>query len=260
MRDYKKPKNLESYAYVSQLLQSKGIITAIEAHRRAKPYCMGTMFWQLNDCWPVVSWSSRDYFGKKKALQYALPAVFDEILISPVVEDGHIKVYISSNDAEFNRATMTVKLLDFNGNLYSDEGFTVDIPANTSLVYYDTLQSALVGNLNPKELLLLVTLKGVGLTFMKTKNTMYFVSPKDLELPVAKIDKKVTETPSGYSIRLTCDKLVKNLCLSTSVKGDFSDNYFDMLPGESVDIQFTTTKKNPKMADLIVVKSLIDSY
>ncbi len=260
LRDFRKPKDLESYVYVSQLLQSKGIVSAIEAHRRAKPYCMGTMFWQLNDCWPVVSWSSRDYYGKKKALHYALPSAYDLLLISPVVEDGRLKVYISSDDRDFTRATMTVKVLDFSGNLYSDEGFTVDIPGNTSLVYYDTLQSALLGNLNPKEVVILVTLKGVGLSWVKTKNLFYFVSPKDLALPVPIIEKTVTETKTGYNIHLSCDKLVKNLYLSTTVKGEFSDNYFDMLPGESVDILFNTPKKNPKMADLIMLKSLTDTY
>jgi len=260
LQDYKKPKNFESYGFVSQLLQAKGIVSAIEAHRRAKPYCMGTMYWQLNDCWPVVSWSSRDYYGKKKALHYAIPAAYDLILISPVIEDGHVKVYISSDDRVLNRAIMTVKVLDFNGNLYSDEGFTVDIPENSSLVYYDTLQSALLGNLDPKEMVLLVTLKSTGFTGMQSKNMLYFVPPKDLELPVPVINKKVTPIPGGYNIKLTCDKLVKNIYLSTSVKGDFSDNYFDMLPGESVDIKFITLKKNAKMGDLIIVKSLIDTY
>jgi len=73
LRDYKKPKNFESYAYVSQLLQARGMISAIEAHRRAKPRCMGTMYWQLNDCWPVVSWSSRDYYGKKRRFIMRFP-------------------------------------------------------------------------------------------------------------------------------------------------------------------------------------------
>jgi beta-mannosidase len=260
LQDYKKPKNFESYAYVSQLLQAKGIITAIEAHRRAKPYCMGTMFWQLNDCWPAVSWSSRDYYGKKKALQYALPAAYDQILISPVIENGHVKVYISSDVQNLYRAEMTVKTLDFEGNLYSDEGFAVDIPENSSLVYYDTLQSALLGKLDPKKTLLLVTLKGPGYGGKQIKNLLYFVSPKDLELPVPKILKKITETPAGYNIHISCDKLVKNLYLYTNVKGNFSDNFFDMLPGESVDVTFTTPKKNPKMADLIIVKSLTDTY
>lgn len=259
LRDFKKPKNFESYTYVSQLLQAKGIVTAIEAHRRAKPYCMGTMYWQLNDSWPVVSWSSRDYYGKKKALQYAIPAAYNKMLISPVLENGQVKVYISSDYQNLIWAVMTVKVLDFEGNLYSDEGFNVDIPGNSSLVYYDTLQSALLGKLSPKELLLLVTLKD-SLSGIQMQKIFYFVSPKDLELPVPLIEKKVTVAPGGYNIRLSCDKLVKGLYLSTPVKGDFSDNYFDMLPGDTVDITFTTAKKDPKMNDLIVVKSLTDTY
>ncbi|MFZ4521508.1 MAG: beta-mannosidase [Bacteroidales bacterium] len=260
LRDYKKPKDLESYGYVTQLLQAKGVIGAIEAHRRAKPTCMGTMFWQLNDCWPVVSWSSRDYYGKGKALHYALPAAYSQILISPVVEDGRVKVYVTTDDPKFNRAIMTVKVLDFSGNIYSDEGFTIDVPANSSLVYYDTLKSALLGKLNPAEVMLLVTFKSTGVMGTEAKNLLYFVAPKDLALPVPVIEKTITATPTGYKINLTCDKLVKNVYLSSSLKGDFSDNYFDMLPGESVDILFTTPKKNPKISDLIVVKSLIDSY
>ena len=69
---YKKPKDFVSYVYVSQLLQAEGMIAAIEAHRSAKSYCMGTLYWQLNDCWPVTSWSSIDHFGRWKALHYAV--------------------------------------------------------------------------------------------------------------------------------------------------------------------------------------------
>ena len=71
---------------------------------------------------------------------------------------------------------MTVKVMDFEGNLYSDDGFRVDIPGNTSLVYYDTLQSALLGRLNPKEVLLLVTLKG-DFPAIVAKNILYLVPP-----------------------------------------------------------------------------------
>ncbi len=260
LRDYRKPKNLEMYGYVSQLLQAKGIVSAIEAHRRAKPYCMGTMFWQLNDCWPVVSWSSRDYYGKSKALDYAISSAYDNMLISPVVENGRVKVHIVNDYPLVYRATMTVKVMDFEGNLFSDEGFTVDIPGHSSLVYYDTLQTALLGNLDPKGVLLLVTLKGAAMIPWQVKNSLYFVPPRDLSLPVPVITKSVTPNAQGYMIHLSCDKLVKNLYLSSSVAGDFSGNYFDMLPGEEVDIQFYTKKKDPAMESKILVKSLIDSY
>jgi beta-mannosidase len=145
------------------------------------------------------------------------------------------------------------------GNLYSDEGFRVDIPGNSSLVYYDTLQSGLLGKLDPKGLLLLVTLKGDFPQIM-AKNILFFVPPKDLDLPKTLISKKVAATKTGYTITLTSEKFARNVYLSTPVKGDFSDNYFDILPGETIEIGFTTKQKDPKMADLIKVKSLTDAY
>lgn len=259
LRDYKKPKDFESYAYVSQLLQAEGMKTAIEAHRRAKPYCMGTMYWQLNDSWPVVSWSSRDYYGKKKALQYALPDVFSNILISPVLEDGHVRVYISSDEYLPIVGIMTVKLMDFEGNMYADEGFSIEIPGNTSLVYYDTLQANYLGKLKPEEVLCLVTFNG-GMYGGKHKRLLYFVPPKDLSLPVPVISKKVTPSKDGYAIEISSDKLARNVFITTTIKGDFSNNYFDLLPGESVEVLFKTSKKVARMEDQIVVKSLVDSY
>ena len=52
LRDYKIPSKPEDYVYVSQLLQARGIVKGIEAQRRSRPHCMGSLFWQLNDCWP----------------------------------------------------------------------------------------------------------------------------------------------------------------------------------------------------------------
>ena len=100
LRDYKRPKDFESYVYVSQLLQAEGIKTAIEAHRRAKPYCMGTLYWQLNDCWPVVSWSSRDYYGQEKALHYFVKNEYKTLLVSPVVKNGKLQVFIISDSLQ----------------------------------------------------------------------------------------------------------------------------------------------------------------
>ncbi len=68
--------NLENYAYVSQLLQAWGTGYGIFQHIKQQPHCMGTLYWQLNDCWPVASWSSIDYYGNWKALHYRAQALF----------------------------------------------------------------------------------------------------------------------------------------------------------------------------------------
>jgi beta-mannosidase len=68
LKEYNKPEDFESFLYVNYVLQAEGIKFGLEGHRRAAPYCMGSLYWQINDVWPVASWSSTDYFQKWKAL------------------------------------------------------------------------------------------------------------------------------------------------------------------------------------------------
>jgi len=81
-REYNQPQDFKKFIYASQILQAEGMRIGLEAHRRSQPYCMGTLYWQLNDCWPVASWSSIDYFGNWKALHYVVKDVFSPIAIS----------------------------------------------------------------------------------------------------------------------------------------------------------------------------------
>ena len=82
LREYSKPNSFKNFLYVSQLLQAEGISMGMEAHRRNRDICMGSLYWQLNDCWPVASWSSIDYYGKWKALHYKTRESFATNLIS----------------------------------------------------------------------------------------------------------------------------------------------------------------------------------
>ena len=84
-RDLPQPNNFENLIYLNQLNQAEGMGIAINAHRRAKPYCMGTLYWQYNDCWPGLSWSSRDYFGHWKALQHKTKELYQPLLVSTKV-------------------------------------------------------------------------------------------------------------------------------------------------------------------------------
>ena len=97
LRDYPEPKDFASFLYVSQVLQAEGIKIGAEHFRRSRPETMGSIFWQLNDCWPVASWSSIDYYGRWKALQYYARRFYAPLLVSPHVEDGILKTYIVSD-------------------------------------------------------------------------------------------------------------------------------------------------------------------
>ncbi len=79
---FKFPKDFASLLYLSQLIQAEGLKTGIEHFRRLRGRCMGSLYWQLNDCWPGASWSSRDYFGRWKALHYLARRFYSPILLS----------------------------------------------------------------------------------------------------------------------------------------------------------------------------------
>ncbi|MBM3404662.1 MAG: glycoside hydrolase family 2 protein, partial [Bacteroidetes bacterium] len=87
-RDYLLPVKFGDYVYVSQLMQAEAMKTAIEAHRRAMPNCMGSLYWQFNDCWPAISWSSVDYYGRWKASHYFIKKAFNNIILSPDTING----------------------------------------------------------------------------------------------------------------------------------------------------------------------------
>ena len=110
-RDYMVPENDEDYAYVSQLVQARGMRLGIEAHRRAKPYNMGTLYWQLNDCWPGISWSSIDHFGNWKALHYEAKEAFENILISFKREGDQVDVYLVNDLLKNLEETLVLSLI-----------------------------------------------------------------------------------------------------------------------------------------------------
>ncbi|MEI7983905.1 MAG: glycoside hydrolase family 2 protein, partial [Bacteroidota bacterium] len=248
----------EMYGFVSQLLQAEGMRIAIEAQRKAKPACMGTLYWQLNDCWPVVSWSSRDYYGRKKAFYYESRRLFDSIMIITATENEKVSVYISS-DARFSqKATLHIRLTGFSGEIFKDEILPVVIDPNSSRIYYSIPKSELLKNMDPATMVFSASFRGPE--EFRNKSLLFFTSPKDLKLPAAVISKKIKRTHDGYEIRLTSNKLVKNAWLLSSVNGDFSDNYFDLLPGEVCKITFSTRAKNMNLDNLIKISSLVDSY
>ena len=105
------PKDFEEYVHLSQLSQAYGMEIAIEAHRTAKPYNMGTLYWQLNDAWPVTSWSSIDYYGNPKVLQERLKTLFAPVLLS--LDRKDYGVFVTSDLLRNIDGMLTVKVCDF---------------------------------------------------------------------------------------------------------------------------------------------------
>ena len=142
------PKDFEEYVHLSQLSQAYGMEIAIEAHRTAKPYNMGTLYWQLNDAWPVTSWSSIDYYGNPKVFHERLKTLYAPVLLSLDTKDH--QVYVTSDLLRNIDGTLMVSVIDADGNFLFEQKVRVEMNANQNRKYYVEGLRECLQNADPK--------------------------------------------------------------------------------------------------------------
>ena len=135
-REFDSPKSFSSLLYLSQILQADGIRLGIEAHRRNKNKCMGSIYWQLNDCWPGASWSSIDYYGKWKALHYKAKNSFEESILSFHKKSDEVDVYFVTDKLESQKLKFNVQLIDFSGKIHKSWNGEFFSEANNSKIIH----------------------------------------------------------------------------------------------------------------------------
>ena len=256
---YRNPKDFESFLYVGLLLQAEGIRTGIEGHRINMPTTMGSLYWQLNDVWPAASWSSIDYFGNWKALQYYTRKAFAPILAVPDTKTEDLLIYAVSDHFDDKEAQLELKIVDFNGKELWSHSDDITIKANTSTVVFSKALTALLKDIDTNEAVLSTKILLNGVEEYAT--TSYFKEAKDLILPAPKVDFEVEKVEKGYAIKVTTNKLAKNTYFSIDeTEGWFSDNYFDLLPGESRTIVFETKGEVKDFEGKLLIRTVADTY
>ncbi|MDF1547741.1 MAG: glycoside hydrolase family 2 TIM barrel-domain containing protein [Bacteroidales bacterium] len=256
---YKTPKNFEYFLYIGQVLQAEGIKAAIEAHRRDMPYNMGSLYWQLNDCWPVASWSSMDYYGRWKALQYFVKKAFNDVLVSPVLSGDSVDIYIVSDMLENTKATLLMEFIDFEGNKLLEETYDIEILKNSSKIYTTLSKSKLFNLLNNKNIVLVASVYKNN--ELLGTNQLYFDNIKNLTLPKPKIEYTISKNEDGFTIKLSTNKLAKNIYLTVNDdEGFFSDNYFDLLPGKTISIVYYPGSKDILLDSKLNIISVVETY
>ena len=236
---YEVPEDFEELVYKGLVLQGFGIRHGIEAHRRNRPYCMGSLYWQLNDSWPVVSWSSIDYYGNWKAMHYQSKRAFAPVLLNAFKEGDQLCIYTLSDELkEHKNATLQLKVMDFNGKVLNKKEVKGEVPANASVVFHKEAYDGLATN--PTNTLLLMTLKSQKGEVL-SEEIYYFNYPKDQELPVAKVSYKVKQMDGKCEVTLSSKQLARDIFVEIPFQGArFSDNFFDLLPGQTKKIVITS--------------------
>ncbi|MBP0461603.1 glycoside hydrolase family 2 protein [Streptomyces bomunensis] len=216
--------DFDAWHWLTQLNQARAVEFGIRHFRSHAPACMGTIVWQLNDCWPVVSWAAVDGAGRRKPLWYALRAAYADRVL--VVRDGAVHAV---NDSP-NTWTGTLKLAtrSFDGAVLAKEEHRVRV-APRSVAHVD-LPAALAEPDDRNNTLLTARIDG-------TRTLHFYAEDTEAALPAARYTADVTRTgPGGYEVRVSAETLVKDLALfpdRLDPAAEVDDMLVTLLPGES---------------------------
>ncbi len=240
---FPEPEGLEEIIYISQLTQALALQTAAEAHRRKKPYTMGTLFWQIDDVWPTVSWSTVDYYGNWKAAHFTIQETYKNTIICGTDDGDQLNIHVITDEFEPFNGNVNIQLRSMDGDELEHWKKDISIDANDNkIILSENLVTVLNGQ-DKKKVYLEMNLVSNKLTI--DSGIHYFVKPKDLILN----DVFIKTTVQNNTIILKSDGLAKSVCLtSKNAEGFFSDNYFDLLPGVEKTVTFTP-KKNGKITE-----------
>ena len=258
LKSYNEPKDFEHFLYVGMILQGDAIKTAMEAHRRDMPYCMGSLFWQHNDCWPVASWASRDYYGRWKAQHYFAKKAYDMILVSPVVMNDKLTVHLVSDYLKAVNGKFSLKVMDMKGNVVYNKSMSLKTPVNGSELVFESAINDILGGKSKNDVIIYTEFETKDKTY---RNVAYAAEQKDLNYQKADISWNAKKAEGGYDVTLKSDVFARGVFMSlTGIDNFFEDNYFDLLPGEEVTVHVKTDLSLSVFKEQLKVISLVDSY
>jgi len=260
-RHFRAPKSFEDTLYVSQLLQAKGVGEAVDIHRRMKPYSMATLFWQINDIWPVTSWSSIDYYGRWKALHYGLKTAYAPTLISfEGHKDSSVDVHIVSDRLEPAEGTLYVDLVNFSGEVLKSWKQPLSLVSNSPGMKVITLSVDDLSDEAGRRSSLLQAHFVDSTDKTLAKRNHFMLSPKELELEAPSIEVSSKKQGEHHRITLITNRLAKSVYLTLEGQPDvkWSDNFFDLIPGQSLDIELSGATGDPE--SILDIMSLVDTY
>lgn len=251
------PEKFEDYIYLSQVTQQECIADATEHWRRNKGRCNGAVYWQLNDCWHTCSWSGYDYLGNYKALQYKARHFNAPVCVSVEDTDAYIKIF-ALNDLNISQeAEAEYIIFDF------EKG---SLEKSKTKVNLDRLENKLVFELNTKDIKKKYNKKSTGICArlyingeLINQKIVLFDSEKNLNLPKAKLKCRIEIKKDCLDITVSSDRFARFVKLESSISGmPFSDNYFDLLPGQSANIKIASDDKFTlkELAESINIKSI----
>jgi len=266
---FRLPHDFESLVYLTQLLQAEAVRIGVEDWRRKRNCTSGTLYWQLNDCWPVASWASLDYYGRWKALHYAARRFYAPLLLSAEDQGPEVALHVTSDLTQEWRGSVRWSLETLEGQGLETGECPVSVPALGSvracaLDFTRTVSTAPatpLGTGNRRDLVLAYELWQEGRRL--SLGLVPFVPDKHLALADPQFRTAVKETAGGFEIEVTAGRLARFVWLALEgADVIFSDNYFDLPANRTVVVRLPALDgwDAERVRQSLRVRSLVDSY
>ena len=231
-RYFRFPTGFDKLVYLSQVQQALAIRTAVDYWRSLKPHCMGTLYWQLNDTWPVASWSSLDYGGRWKLLHYAARRFFAPVRASVCPVDDTFELRLVNDTADKQAVTVELMAVDMTGRRRLLIDATHSVPTDVAMI----AERVMAGSVRNDEILLWRWHCGDGRWQQEHHAPARY---KVLDLLDASLSLVVRHQGNAYALTVSSSALALYVTIDSSLPGRFSDNGFDVLPDTPQTVLFT---------------------
>jgi beta-mannosidase len=241
-RYFRMPESFPDILYLSQVQQSLAMKTAVEYWRSKRPICMGILYWQLNDVWPVASWSSIEYSGKWKLLHYAARKFYAPVHVAAYCADGMNVEIVGVNDTpERCKGTLRVQFIDFAGKVRLEKSIRADLDPEAASPLASYSLDELPGR--REEIVLVLDFAPTGdnsSIAAPIANELFFCPPKRCALEKPEIKRDVRIEAGGIAVELQTDVPVFFVSLDVEgLPGFFEDNLFTLLPAKTKTVHFS---------------------
>ena len=229
---FPKSQTLEDLVYYTQCNQAEALKYGVEHYRRRKGRNWGTLFWQLNDCWPVQSWAVIDSQGEPRAAYFACKRFYAPVLLSLVRDGDTATAHLASDLLAPVSGRLVWTLATLDGETLATETVEVGVGANSAASVSTFSLSAASG----KERDVYVYAEFTADDGTTAENILLLAEPKDLRTANPELSLSVAETDGGFSITITAQKFAPYLWLRRTDNGPLphlSDNFFHLRPGET---------------------------
>ncbi|TWB41056.1 beta-mannosidase [Nitrospirillum pindoramense] len=252
---YGEPKDFAAFVYLSQVMQAEGIQMAAEHLRASRPHSMGSLYWQLNDVWPGASWSSIDYFGRWKALQFHARRFYAPLLAAAQRHNGKTDIHLVSDLTTPMAAQWRLRVMDLDGTVRQERTTPVTLAPLSSTDVGTFEDAALLKGADPARTVAVVELLQGGQPV--SREIVYFADAIDLALTDPGLTADLQPAADGYALTIKAQRLARGVWVEFGDRdASLSDNAFDLLPGQTVTLAVRSTADIAALRQALSVRSL----